>query len=40
MLARIIVGIALTVMAAGFLWFMAQVICLGVKEFFRVHRKK
>lgn len=40
MLARIIVGVALAVMAGGFLWFMAQVIYLGVREFFRIHKGK
>lgn len=37
MLLRIIVGVALIVMATGFLWFMAQVIYLGVREFFKIH---
>ena len=39
MLVRIIVGIALLVFAAGFIWFAAQVIWLGTKEFFRIHSK-
>jgi len=38
MLLRIIVGIALVIFAAGFLWFMAQVIWLGLKEFFKQHK--
>ena len=39
MLVRIIVGIALLAFAAGFIWFAAQVIWLGTKEFFRIHSK-
>ena len=39
MLVRIIEGIALLAFAAGFIWFAAQVIWLGTKEFFRIHSK-
>ena len=39
MLVRIIVGIALLAFAAGSIWFAAQVIWLGTKEFFRIHSK-
>lgn len=39
MVIRIILGIALLVFAAGFIWFAAQVIWLGTKEFFRIHSK-
>lgn len=39
MLVRIIIGIALLAFAAGFIWFAAQVIWLGTKEFFRIHSK-
>ena len=39
MLVRIIVGIALLAFAVGFIWFAAQVIWLGTKEFFRIHSK-
>ena len=39
MLVKIIVGIALLAFAAGFIWFAAQVIWLGTKEFFRIHSK-
>ena len=39
MLVRINVGIALLAFAAGFIWFAAQVIWLGTKEFFRIHSK-
>ena len=39
MLVRIIVAIALLAFAAGFIWFAAQVIWLGTKEFFRIHSK-
>ena len=39
MLVRIIVGIALLAFATGFIWFAAQVIWLGTKEFFRIHSK-
>ena len=39
MLVRIIVAIALLAFAAGFIWFTAQVIWLGTKEFFRIHSK-
>ena len=39
MLVRVIVTIALLVFAAGFIWFAAQVIWLGTKEFFRIHSK-
>ena len=39
MLVRIIVGIALLAFAAGFIWFAAQVIWLGTKEFFRIYSK-
>lgn len=40
MIARIIVGIALTALTVSFVWFMAQVIYLGVKEFFKQKSKK
>ena len=39
MLVRIIEAIALLAFAAGFIWFAAQVIWLGTKEFFRIHSK-
>lgn len=39
MLARIIIGLALAVFSAGFIYFAAQVIYLGIKEFFRIHGK-
>lgn len=35
MVARLFVGGALIVLAAGFLWFAGNVIYLGVKEFFK-----
>lgn len=40
MIARIIVSIALIAMAVGFLWFLAQVLYLGTKEFFKVRANK
>ena len=40
MIARIIVSIALIAMAVGFFWFLVQVLYLGTKEFFKVHRNK
>lgn len=35
MVARLFVGGALIVLAAGFLWFAGNVIYLGVREFFK-----
>jgi len=35
MVARLFIGGALIVLAAGFLWFAGNVIYLGVKEFFK-----
>lgn len=37
MIARILVGIVFATMAIGFIWFFAQVLYLGVREFFKVH---
>lgn len=39
MLVRIIVSLALIVFLVGFVWFAAQVIWLGTKEFFKIHMK-
>lgn len=40
MIARIIVCIILSIMAIGFLWFIAQIIYLGMQEFFKKHNGK
>ena len=40
MVVRIIVGIALVVLAGGFIFFAGNVIWLGTKEFFRIYGPK
>lgn len=40
MIARLFVGGALIVLAAGFLWFTGNVIYLGIREFFKPKKAK
>lgn len=40
MVARILVGIGLVVLAAGFIFFAGNVIYLGTKEFFKIYGPK
>jgi hypothetical protein len=40
MLIRIILGLITIILASGFLWFAAQVIHLGLKEFFKPKKKE
>ena len=35
MIVRILVGIVFITLAIGFLWFFAQVMYLGIREFFK-----
>lgn len=40
MIARILVGIGLIVLGAGFIFFAGNVIYLGTKEFFKIYGPK
>ena len=40
MIIRILVGIGLVVLGAGFIFFAANVIWLGTREFFRLYGPK
>ena len=40
MIVRILVGIGLVVLGAGFVFFAANVIWLGTREFFRIYGPK
>ena len=40
MITRILVGFCLVTLGAGFIFFAANVIWLGTKEFFKIYRPK
>ena len=40
MVVRILVGIGLVVLGAGFIFFVGNVIWLGTKEFFKIYGSK
>lgn len=40
MIIRLLISAALLVLAVAFIWFTANVIYLGVKEFFKIHGSK